>query len=149
MNRDNKTGSEKLAVVLVRGLMKVPKPIKDTLLLLNLTRKNHCAVLENNSVNQGMVVKVKDYVTWGEINEQTFQELVQKRGKPLLQRETDSKGKYAYKCLIVNGKKYKKYFRLNPPRKGFGRKGIKVSFAASGGLGYRGEKMNDLIMRML
>ncbi len=145
--KESKEG--KLAVVLVRGLVKVPRPIKETLFLLNLTRKNHCIVLENNSVNQGMLVKVKDYITWGEISPETFRGLIQKRGEPFLQRETDSKGKYTYKYLTVAGKKYKKYFRLNPPRKGFGRKGIKVSFNASGGLGYRGEKMNDLIMRML
>lgn len=139
----------KLAVVLVRGLVKVPRPIKETLFLMNLTRKNHCVVLDNNLVNQGMLTKVKDYITWGEISSETFKELIQKRGEPFLQREGDSKSKYTYNCLVAEDKKYKKYFRLNPPRKGFGRKGIKVSFNASGGLGYRGEKMNDLIKRML
>jgi large subunit ribosomal protein L30 len=139
----------KVAVVLVRGTVRVSHKVKKTLELLKLNRKNHCVVLENNPVIKGMINKVKDYVTWGEISEETFKELIEKRGEDFLARTQDLKGKYNYKCLELNGKKYKTYFKLNPPRKGFGRKGIKLSFNVGGGLGYRGEKMNDLIKRML
>ena len=51
--------------------------------------------------------------------------------------------------ITVDGKKIKPFFRLNPPAKGFGRKGIKVSFKAKGALGYRADKINDLIKRMI
>ena len=64
-------------------------------------------------------------------------------------RLNDRRKKYTYKTLEVNGQKYHRTFYLNPPRKGFERKGIKVSFKAGGALGYRGEKINDLIQRML
>lgn len=148
MNQTN-LGKDKLAVVLVRGLVKVTKPIKDTIAMLNLKRKNCCVVVENNAMNEGMIIKAKDYVTWGEISSDTFQRLLEMRGKEFKKRETDSKGKYEYNALEVNGRKYKKYFCLNPPRKGFGRKGIKVAFKAGGALGYRGEKINDLIIKML
>lgn len=141
--------NNKLVVVLIRGQVNVTQSIKDTLMLMNLNRKNNAVVLENNPVNQGMIKKVKDYITWGEISEENFKQLVEKRGEEYHGREQDSKGKYIYKTLNVNGKKYKKYFRLNPPRKGFGRKGIKIAFKAGGALGYRGEKINDLLMRML
>ena len=47
------------------------------------------------------------------------------------------------------GQKIRKNFRLNSPRKGYGRKGIKVSFNEGGALGYRGNKINDLIKRMI
>jgi len=143
------TKTNKLAVILVRGMVEVRKPIKDTLAMLRLSRKNHCVVLENNPVNLGMIRKVKDYVTWGKITEEMFNELVQKRGEEFQGRLTDSKGKYSYKFLEINGKKYKPYFRLNPPRKGFGRKGIKMPFKVGGGLGNREDKINDLIKRML
>ncbi|MBU0470457.1 MAG: uL30 family ribosomal protein [Nanoarchaeota archaeon] len=139
----------KFAVVLVRGTVDMTHQLKDTLKSLNLSRKNQCVVLENNPLNKGMILKVKDYVTWGEIDEETFKKLVEGRGEELLSREKDSKDRYAYKSLEFKGKKYKKYFRLNPPQKGFGRKGIKMAFKVGGGLGYRGEKINDLIMRML
>ncbi len=146
-----RAGSEvTIAVVAVRGVVKAPQQVGDTLAMLNLHRKNHCIIVGTTPAIKGMVHKVKDYVTWGEISDATFTELVQQRGEEYKGRQTDIKEKYQYKGILnVNGRKYKKYFRLNPPRKGFGRKGIKVQFAAGGALGYRGEKMNDLIRRML
>jgi large subunit ribosomal protein L30 len=145
--KSNQNG--KLAVILVRGLVNVSKPIKDTLAMLKLTRKNNCVVIADNVINRGMIKKVKDYITWGEISEDTYKELVDKRGSEYLGRETDSKKKYSYKTLENNGKKLKTYFRLNPPRKGFGRKGIKMPFKLGGGLGYRGNKIDDLLKRMI
>ena len=136
----HKTSTGKLAVVLVRGMVKVVKPVKETLMMLNLNRKNHCVVIENTPAYNGMLFKVKDYITWGEIDEATFAELVHKRGQL-----SDGRGK----SVEINGKKYKRHFALNPPLKGFGRKGIKTSFKVGGGLGYRGEKINDLVKRML
>jgi large subunit ribosomal protein L30 len=144
-----KSASTKLAVILVRGVVGVPKTVKDTLAMLRLSRKNRCFILESNEVYLGMLRKVKDYVTWGPITDQTFQELLSKRGQPFQSRESDSKGKYNYKFLEVSGKKYKPYFNLSPPRKGFGRKGIKAPFNVGGALGPRGDKINDLILRML
>ena len=141
--------NNKLAIVLVRGLVNVTQSVKDTLAMLRLKRKNHCVVIENTPLNQGMVKKVKDYVTYGEINEETFKQLVEKRGEEFKARLEDSKRKYNYKSLDVNGKNYKPYFRLNPPKKGFGRKGVKLSFKVGGGLGDRGEKINDLLERMM
>src|SRR3989338_10479103 len=97
-----------------------------------------------------MLRRAKDYITWGEINDDTFKILVDKRGEEFVGRETDSKKKIKYNdFVVINNKKIKKYFRLNAPRKGFGRKGIKYSFANGGALGYRGEKINDLIKRMV
>ena len=39
--------------------------------------------------------------------------------------------------------------RLHPPRGGFERKGIKLPFTKGGVYGNRGEKINDLVERML
>jgi large subunit ribosomal protein L30 len=139
----------KVAIVLVRGTVGVKRGIKDTLAMLRLNNKNYCVVVENTPNIMGMIKKVKDYVTWGVISEETFKELVEKRGEEYGGRLSDSKGKYSYKTLDVDGKKYKPYFRLNPPRKGFGRKGIKMAFKVGGALGDRGEKMNDLLKRMI
>ena len=139
----------KLAVVLVRGLIDMNQPLKDALRVLRLHRKNHCVVVADNPVSRGMLNKVKDYVTWGEISSETYTELVERRGKEFKARQTDGKKKYSYATIEFKGKKYKPYFALNPPLKGFGRKGIKVAFRAGGALGNRGEKMNDLIKRMI
>ena len=78
MAEEETTKSGKLAIVLVRGVVGVAQPVKDTLSLLRLHKKNYCVVVDNNPVNIGMIKKVKDYVTWGEIDENTFKELVEK-----------------------------------------------------------------------
>ncbi|MBU0536681.1 MAG: uL30 family ribosomal protein [Nanoarchaeota archaeon] len=124
---------ELVAVVLVRGHIDLNNDVKDTLNMLKLFRKNYCVVLEKTSPNMGMVQKVKDVITWGEIDEKTLKILIEKRAEKNPKDST----------------KNKKFFRLQPPRKGFGRKGIKQPFNKGGALGYRGEKINDLIQRML
>jgi large subunit ribosomal protein L30 len=137
-----------LAAVLVRGLVGVTEGVKKNLQMLNLSRKNQCVVLPKNAVNEGMLRKAKDYITWGEISQENYEELISKRGEEYQGRESDRKGKYKYNFVELNGKKYKKYFRLQPPSKGFG-KGIKLPFTVGGALGNRGEKMYELLQRML
>ncbi|MFP4402915.1 MAG: uL30 family ribosomal protein [Candidatus Woesearchaeota archaeon] len=123
--------SKKIAVILIRGLCKVRKDIKDSIIYLNLHRKNYCAIVVNTKDNLGMINKAKDYLTWGEIDLDTYKELLEKRS------EKDKDGNV------------KKFFRLHPPRGGFERKGIKKNVVEGGALGYRGEKINDLIKKML
>ena len=114
------------AVVRVRGTVGRSKKIKLAMDSLNLTKPNHCVMIPENDVNKGILQKVKDYVTWGEISEEKTKELKTNRGN-----------------------KNSKVFRLSPPRKGFERKGIKQAFTQGGALGYRGEKINDLLGKMI
>jgi len=147
---DSKNEMQRIAIVRVRGLTGIKAPIDDTLNKLRLYRKNYCVVVPKNRVYMGMISKVKDYVTWGEIDEKTYKTLLDERKEDYKERTSDSKGKINYgKFLDINGKKIKKFFRLNSPRKGYGRKGIKYAFNIGGALGHRGEKINDLIMRMI
>jgi large subunit ribosomal protein L30 len=121
----NISNDKMIAVVRIRGSIDVNTQILDTLKMLHLWKKNSCIVFVPSASAMGMLIKAKDYITWGEINQETLSLLTEKR------------------------KAKEKSFHLNPPRKGFGRKGIKVPFNKGGALGYRGEKMNDLIQRML
>ncbi len=140
----------KIAIIRVRGNVNLNRKVKDTFSLLRLYRKNFCVVVEDNPSYKGMINKVKDYVTYGEIDDATYKELIEKRSEEYRGREKDAKGKIEYKkFILVNDKKLKPFFRLSPPRKGFGRKGIKVSFKAHGALGYRADKINELIKRMI
>ena len=143
------SGPKRIAVVRVRGAIKAMSTIRDTLEMLNLHAQNHCVVLDNTPDVKGMVMKVKDYVTWGEISEETYNELLNKRSQAFTSREGDSKGLIKYNYSDMAGKKIKKCFRLSPPRKGYEKKGIKKSFRQGGALGYRGDKINNLIKRML
>lgn len=146
-----KATNEKIAVILIRGLIGVKKDIKDTLKLLKLLKKNHCVVVNKTPSILGMILKCKDYVAYGEIDEDTYKLLIDKRGEEYKARLKDSKGKIKYKTKYFEhgGKKLKPYFRLNPPKGGFKRKGIKTSYQMGGALGYRGKKIIDLIKRML
>jgi|SRR3989338_5580930 len=145
-----KTESRQLAAVRVRGITGVKAGIEDALKMLRLYKNNYCIVIPNNPVYAGMLKKAKDYITWGEIDNETFKMLAEKRGEEFKGRETDNKKKIKYNDFFVTeNKKIKKYFRLSPPKKGFERKGVKHSFKDGGALGYRGAAINDLIKRMV
>ncbi|MBI2101568.1 50S ribosomal protein L30 [Candidatus Woesearchaeota archaeon] len=141
---------KQLAAIRVRGITMVNSKIQDTMKMLRLYKNNFCIVLPNNPIYTGMLKKAKDYITWGEIDDETFKMLVEKRAEQFNGLEADSKNKIKYNdFIVVNNKKIKRYFRLNPPRKGFGRKGVKHSFKDGGALGYRGAAIKDLIKRMV
>jgi large subunit ribosomal protein L30 len=137
---EKKNDDISIAVVRVRGNVRQSYDIEKTFASLNLHNKNWCILLDNNPSNIGMIKKVKDFITWGEISKEMVTLLITKRG------EVESTGK---KSFNFEGKKYKRYFRLTPPKKGYGRKGIKISYTDGGALGYRGEKINDLLKRMI
>jgi len=133
--KEIKSNTAKLAVVRIRGGIGIKSQITMTLDLLKLHKQNFCVVLDNTPSTLGMINKIKDYVTWGEINDDVLAQLREKRLRSAIGKD---------------GKKHdKKYFRLHPPLKGFERKGIKTAFTEGGVLGYRKDKINDLIKRML
>jgi large subunit ribosomal protein L30 len=121
----------KLALVRIRGMIHVKKDIVATIFNLRLRKNNACSVVPDTPANRAAAAKCKDYIAFGEISEDTYNELVDKRGK---KDETGA---------------LKKFFLLHPPRGGFEKRGIKVSFNRGGALGYRGDKMNELIRKML
>lgn len=151
------------AVIRVRGTVNVNPDIKKTMQLLRLTRANHCVLLEENVVYKGMLHMVKDYTTWGEINQETLTKLLSSRGrligdKPLTAEHLKTATSYPSfeklsEAILENKIKYKEIpdvkplFRLNPPKKGY--RTIKRSFVNKGSLGYRKEAINTLINRML
>ena len=113
-----------LAVVRIRGSVKVNVNTKHTLNLMKLKSTNHCVLIPNTPWNQGTLKSVKNFVTWGEIDNETEKMLIKKRGK---------------------GKEIKP-FRLSPPSKGH--KPIKYLYP-KGACGYRGGKINELLKRMI
>lgn len=149
MEQKQSTGKQ-LAAIRIRGFSGVKQKVESTLTMLRLYRKNYCVVVPNIPIYAGMLKQAKDYITWGELDDGIFHDLVAKRGEEFNGNESDSKQKIKYNDFVVmNGKKIKKYFRLNSPKKGYGRKGIKHTFKEGGALGYRGNDINDLIKRMM
>ncbi len=166
MDKKNITSDKKkMCVVRVRGSVHVRSDIKDTLKMLKLSKVNHCVIVDNRPQYQGMINKVKDYVTWGEINEETMLKLLSIKAevvgrKPLddayLKKNTKNKDLKSFTESLMNFKAdlkdvpaLKPVFRLKPPTKGYDRGGIKQPYSRGGALGYRGEKINELVERML
>ncbi|MBI2541102.1 50S ribosomal protein L30 [Candidatus Woesearchaeota archaeon] len=142
--------TKQLAAIRIKGMVNTNRRIEDTLSMLRLYRRNYCAVAPDTHIIVGMLKKAKDCITWGEIDNDTFKMLVEKRGEEFKGTEKDSKNKIEYNDFaVIDNKKIKKYFRLNSPKKGFGRKGLKHTFKEGGALGYRGSAINDLIKRMI
>jgi large subunit ribosomal protein L30 len=150
------------AGVRVRGGININRGIKDTLKMLNLTRVNHCVFVPETKEYKGMLQKVKDYVTWGEIEPGTMVEMIKQRGKlegdkPVTDKYLKENGHTSIKKFVdavIKGevkysslKNVKPVIRLHPPRKGF--EGIKRSYVIGGALGCRGETINELLRRMI
>lgn len=151
------------AAVRVRGIINVKPDIKKTMNLLNLTRVNHCVILEENPSTKGMLQVAKDYITWGEIDKTSLLKLINVRGRLEGDKELTEdhlKTTTSYNTVdklvdaIISSKfKYKEIpnikpiFRLSPPKKGY--EGIKRSFVNKGALGYRGKEINRLIEKMI
>ena len=148
-------------VIRIRGTARVRRTIGDTMRMLNLKVVNNCTVVPANAHLKGMIMKAKDYVTWGELKKDVFEKMLMKRG------EVIGNGKLTEEYL--KGKKYtskkvaddffagkvklkdlgiKPFFRLHPPTKGH-KGSIKRPFKIKGALGYRGEKINELLERMI
>lgn len=154
----------RIAIVRVRGELKVNQDIKDTMNMLRLYKRNNCVVVPNTENYIGMINKIKDYVTWGEIDEETFRMLLEKRGKLArklslteeyfkknlgMNFDTFTKEYFAFKRELRDVPGLKRVFKLNPPRHGFERNGTKKPFSMGGALGYRKEKINELIRNMM
>ena len=154
----------KLAVIQVRGGIHLSPEHKQSLNYLQLRKKNSCVILENSPSYMGALVKLKDYVTWGEVDEQTLKLLLEKRGRlagnqliseNYLKEKTKMGFEQFVKSFADNKIKLKDvpglktYFRLTPPKGGFEREGVKKQFSLGGALGYRKDNINNLLRRMI
>jgi len=112
-----------IAIIRIHGRVGVNKDIEDTLNRLNLKRKYNCVIIsEEKKEIIGMLKKVRNFVAYGKITEETLKELKKERGD-----------------------KIGKVFRLHPPRGGIKSK----LHYPKGVLGDNQEGINKLIMRML
>ena len=130
------------AVVRIRGTIGARRDIRDTLKMLNLRRINSCTIVPETPSYKGMLQKVKDYVTWGEVDDETIALLLKRNGVENVE-EAIKKLKEGEKLKNITNP----CIRLHPPRKGY--KSIKKPFHMGGSAGYRGEAINELIRRMI
>jgi large subunit ribosomal protein L30 len=152
-----------LAVVKVRGTISAQREARETLDMLRLDKTNNAVLIDTRPSYKGMLNRVQNYVTWGEVSKETVALLLKKRGrlaggKKLTDESVDKLGYKSIDALadaIASCKaEFQKLpnvqpvFKLSPPSKGFKGK-TKKSFSSGGEAGYRGEKINELVKRMV
>jgi len=152
MKKEKKLGITQIKVIVrIRGDVGLKKSIKETLKRLRLRRKYSCIAITPSKEKLGMIKKVKDFVAFGEINEEKLKNLIEKRGLLLNKKKSKPKTEDVIKGLKENKRlqifNLKPFFRLHPPRGGINSK--KHFGTNKGVLGDNKEKINDLIERML
>jgi large subunit ribosomal protein L30 len=137
-----------ICVIRIRGRVGIERNANETLDRLRLRRKYACVVVQEKEEILGMVKKVRDFVAFGKISRDALEKLIEKRG-----RQIDKSKKISPKSAaegLEEGKSpedmnLKPFFRLHPPRKGISGK---IHFPR-GALGNHGDKINELLERML
>ena len=130
------------ALVRIKSTINANKAVRDTLKMLNLPRVNSCTIIHYTDSYKGMLQKVKDYITWGELDDSALKLLMKKTQIKDVTKATDD-----LKGGTKLGDITKPSIGLHPPKKGY--EGIKKPFSTGGSYGYRGKKINDLIKRMI
>lgn len=154
------------AVIRIRGTAQVGKRVKDTLSQLHLCKINHMVILPENKGTSGMLEKVKDYITWGEVSTETIAKVLLMRAEPIGRSagisdefiSQNSSGGYSSiisfaKAVSSNEARLsdianmQPVIRLHPPKGGY--RNIKRHFSMGGSLGYRGKEIDKLLLRMI
>ncbi len=152
-----------IVAIRIRGTTLARQDVIDTLHMLNLTRANHCVILPKNASTVGMLQKVQNYITWGEVTPELIARMLLKRGrikgdKNLSDAYIKSNSGFsslwdfaqavgAGKARLKDVKGLKPVLRLHPPRKGY--RSVKLPFVSGGDLGDRGKEIESLIGRMI
>jgi large subunit ribosomal protein L30 len=152
-----------LCAIRVRGTVRASREVRETLEMLHLTRNNHAVLVDDRPSFLGMLKTAQNFITWGEASKEMVHALISKKGRLLgnkkltdeyLQnmgfRSLDELAEAISNCRIEYWKLHnvQPVFKLHPPSKGFKGK-IKKSYGMRGELGYRGEKINELVERMI
>ena len=151
-----------LAIVRIGGKADLERGIKDTLRMLKIDAPHNCTFMPDTPDYRGMVEKVKNHVTFGEVDKQTLVDVLRKR---LRTSDNEKIAENSLKSLtghnsheeladallegkvrLNNFKNIQPILRLTSPSKGF--KSTKSHYP-EGDLGYRGNEINRLLERMI
>lgn len=114
-----------IAAVKVRGDVDASRKVSETLEHLQLTRKNRLVVYEDTGSIRGMLNHAKDYIAFGELDEETVEQLEDRKGSDLESGDT---------------------FNLTPPTGGY--RDTRKQAGQGGALGRR-ENIGELVGRMV
>ncbi len=123
-------------VVRMRGTVNVPHWARTTLNLLHLDKRFRATIIPSRENTQGMLDKIKHYVSWQQVDVPTIKELLEKKARKDGYKKitTEDIAKLGFKSIddlaksLVEGtallsklKPLKPWFALSPPRHGFKR----------------------------
>ena len=155
-----------MIAVRLRGQAGIPDDVVSALDMLHMPRRYNAVLIYERPDTLGMLRKVKDYVTWGEIGKESLAMLFEKRCRPKgakeltanclkerlqissIEKLADTVGRAEIPLSRLYEAGIPPVFRLHPPRGGF-KKTVKRPFADEGELGYRGLEISSLILRMI
>lgn len=149
-------GYTMIAAIRIRGRVDVRTKINDTMDMMYLKAVNNCSVHQETPSTMGMMQRAKDYITYGNLNQETFEKMLFKWGRingdKKVTPEYLAEQKTTVKDLFEGKKKLtevgiKQPFRLHPPRGGY--KSTRKPVTLKGDLGFRGDKINDLLLKMI
>lgn len=129
-----------VAIVRIRGKVKISYHIEETLMRLRLNHVNHCTIIKFDDSYKGMIKKVQNHVAYGEVSNEMFEKLITKHMPGADPKE------------FLAGNKLKEMkeampLKLHPPRHGY--KSTLTSYNQGGSLGYhKGTEIDDLLKRM-
>jgi large subunit ribosomal protein L30 len=152
-----------MVAVRIRGTIRASRQVRETLQMLSLTRNNYAVLIDNRPSFLGMLKTAQNFITWGETSKEILSMLIKERGRlggdkkltdeyaqKIGYKSLEELAEAIFNCRLEYWKlpDVKSVFRLHPPSKGFKGK-VKKGYVMGGELGYRGEKINGLIKRMI
>ena len=136
-----------IIAIRIVGQVGIRYDIKRTLDSLRLRKKFSCVILHEKPEILGMIKHVRQFISYGKINEGTLKLLVEKRArkpgnKPVSNSEVD---KIISEIKEDKIKTIKPFFALHPPIKGF-KKSTKLMYPR--GILGENKDIEKLLMRM-
>lgn len=138
-------GKPLYAAVMLKGTVTVDRQIVDTLKNLRLSTVNNCIIVPADGTYSGMLKRVATHVTWGEVTQETLEKLLEKKGD-VDGKKAKSLAVKAFKDNAPDVSELKPVFKLSPPSGGL--KSVRIHYPR-GDMGYRGEEINRLLLRMI
>lgn len=138
-----------ILAIRISGLVEVSVIDNETLSRMKLRRKYSAILLNDTPANRQLLSRVRNFVAFGPVNNETLKLLIEKRGQ-LIDKKKKVKAEEVVSSVEKEGLEklgLKAFFRLHPPRGGVE---TKVHFPIRKGvLGDNKEKINDLVRKML
>jgi large subunit ribosomal protein L30 len=133
-----------IAVIRIRGQVTLDHDIKEAMTRLRIRRKYATVVMKDNDENRKILHKIRSFVAFGKISDETLKNLIAKRAQNLPGKKVDKElvFKEAKEGRIESAKPF---FRLHPPRGGIETR----QHYPKGVLGDNGADISKLIERML